>query len=446
MRCAQENLYHRKLTNCHYCNELIMTTLNDVLTWLSTTRAPVTVRERARLLILDCLGCMIAGSRAPEVKRLATLQARLDPGTIVLPGSTEAVSMSAAAFRFALATCRDEACEGLARAHGRPGVATIAAIWSLGTQMGASREKMVDALIVGYEVGSRLGEVMRIKKGMHVDGTFTCLGAAAAAAHMLDLGPQGIHAAVQISAIQMPSTLYLPIREGADSRNTYLAHAASLGLQSAISASAGLIAPTDGVSEAYQITLGHDHPLPSLPAIDHWHLMDGYFKPWAAVRHVHYGAAAGLQLRQALTGTDQLDAVRLFIYEEAVVYCANRAPRTTIQAQFSLTWGLAAMLVLGDLGPEAFSPEALANQKIRDLESMITVVADPALGVNGMRSAKLEVDVAFQTHRSFVDRVLGDPDMPMSRDDVIAKFLRYARPSLGEKLANEWVHQILQAS
>jgi len=54
--------------------------------------------------------------------------------------------------------------------------------------------------------------------------------------------------------------------------------------------------------------------------------------------------------------------------------------------------------------------------------------------------------VGSQTHRSFVDRVLGDPDMPMSNDDVIAKFLRYARPSLGEKLANEWVHQILHAS
>ena len=71
--------------------------------------------------------------------------------------------------------------------------------------------------------------------------------------------------------------------------------------------------------------------------------------------------------------------------------------------------------------PEAFS-EALSNQKILDLQALIIVVADPTLGVNGMRSARLKVDVDSQTHRSFVDRVLGDPDMPMSHGDVTAKY------------------------
>ena len=422
-----------------------MTSITEVLEWLTATQAPENVRERARLLILDCLGCMVAGSRAPELKRLASIQAKLDPGPIVLPGTDEAVSMSAAAFRFAVATCRDEACEGLATAHGRPGVAAVAAIWSLGSQMGSTITQMTDALITGYEVGSRLGEVMRIKKGMHVDGTFTCLGAAAAASKLLQLKPIEMNAAIQIAAMQMPSTLYLPIKEGADSRNTYLGHAAGLGLQSAFAVKAGMIAPRDALSEAYRITLGYDQQMPSLCPINHWLILDGYFKPWASVRHVHYGAAAALELRKSLPENLNLDAIQLAIYEEATVYCANRDPHTTIQAQFSLTWGVAAMLVLGDLGPEAFSAEALSNQKIRDIESIISVKSDPALGKDGIRSAILNLTIENKSYKAFVDRVIGDPALPMTSNQVIAKFLRYSTPSLGEKAAQDWVRKIVHS-
>jgi 2-methylcitrate dehydratase PrpD len=281
---------------------------------------------------------------------------------------------------------------------------------------------------------------------MHVDGTFTSLGAAAAASKLLELEPNQINAAIQIAAMQMPSTLYLPIKEGADSRNTYLAHAASLGLQCAFAVKAGMSAPRDALSEAYRITLGYEQQMPSLRPINHWLILDGYFKPWASVRHVHYGAAAALELRKSLPENLDLVSIQLSIYEEAVVYCANRDPRTTIQAQFSLTWGIAAMLVLGDLGPEAFSAEALSNQKIRQIESIISVKSDQELGKDGIRSAILDITTENKTYKAFVDRVIGDPDAPMSSNEVIAKFLRYSIPSLGEKVAQDWVTKILRSS
>ena len=129
-----------------------------------------------------------------------------------------------------------------------------------------------------------------------------------------------------------------------------------------------------------------------------------------------------------------------------MVYCANRDPHTTIQAQFSLTWGVAAMLVLGDLAPEAFSAEALSNQKIRDIESIISVKSDPALGKDGIRSAILNLTIENKTYQAFVDRVIGDPGLPMTSNQVIAKFLRYSIPSLGEKAAHDWVTKIVHSS
>jgi 2-methylcitrate dehydratase PrpD len=412
-----------------------MATLRDILEWLDREPPPPEVRQRARLLLLDTLGCAAAGLRSPEVSALVHASVALEPGTVRWPGMREGLSASAAAFTGAIAACRDEACEGLARAHGRPGIATIAAAVPLALRRGATLDALLDALVAGYEVSGRLGEVMRIRPGMHVDATFSSFGAATAAAHLLGLGARGADAAVQIAASQLPASLYLPIREGADSRNTFLGHAALLGLQSAMSVQAGMRAPADAVGEAQRIVLGHAS-LPALAPVGEWLLPQGYIKPWAAVRHVHYGAAGALALRERLPDPAAVTSVHLSIYEEATIYCANRAPQTAIQAQFSLSWGIAAMLVLGDLGPEAFAAEALADARIRRIESLVTVSADAGLGASGKRSALLTVGAAGVAHEQRVERVPGDPGAAMPAGDVMAKFRRYATPTLGETAAD----------
>jgi hypothetical protein len=81
---------------------------------------------------------------------------------------------------FAMAACWDEACEGHARAHGRPGVAALAAIWPWVHQLNWGQ--LLNAFVLGYEVGARMGALLRIAPGMHVDGNWPSLGGAAAAA------------------------------------------------------------------------------------------------------------------------------------------------------------------------------------------------------------------------------------------------------------------------
>ena len=44
-----------------------------------------------------------------------------------------------------------------------------------------------------------------------------------------------------------------------------------------------------------------------------------------------------------------------------------------IQAQFSLTYGLARMLLTGDLGPDSYTDAALADPEVQRLERLIDV-------------------------------------------------------------------------
>ena len=414
------------------------------------TADPLTpaVERKARLLLLDTLACIAAGLQAPEVARIAQSFALLAPGGFRWPGSDASMSASDAAFVGGIAACWDEACEGLARSHGRPGIPAIASALPLaaarGETQGASFATLLRAIVTGYETGGRLGEVMRIRPGMHVDATWSCMDAAATAARLIGLDAAGTLAAIDLAACQMPASLYLPVRQGMTGRNTYLGHGARVGIDCALAVAAGIGSPKDAIESAWQVALGGTGDFPPLAPASISLVEEGYFKPYAAVRHVHYGARAALELRPALKDRlPSIDAMRLDIYGEAITYCGNRAPRTPIQAQFSLSYGLAAALVLGDLGPEAY--RHIEDPLIRALEAKIEIVENAERTKALRRGARLDIRVAGETLSATVEAVEGDPGLPMSEASVCRKFLAYTTNALGKESAERLMRAVLDA-
>ena len=280
-------------------------------------------------------------------------------------------------------------------------------------------------MTTGYEIGARAGEAWRIPAGWHVDGGWHSLAVAAAVARMT-AGPERIPPAIEAAACQIPASLYLPITMGSVLRNTYPAHAVLLGIMAAAAADAGFEMPHGALEEARRRVLQATAAATTAPA-GQWMILDGYLKPYAAVRHTHYGVEAALRLRKdGNFSLQNIGAIKLDIYPEAVQYCGNRAPRTAIQAQFSLSYAIAAALVLGDLGPDAYAD--VANPAIVRLESCVTIEANPS---RLRRGAKLSIDVGGTTLTESVDDIAGDAANPMTKDQVADKFRRYTEGALG---------------
>jgi 2-methylcitrate dehydratase PrpD len=422
--------------------------LTDVVTWLFAEDPIDTpaVDRRARMLFLDTLGCMIAGLSKPEPKALAEVLARLEPGPVLLPGAEAPLSITSAAYIAGIAACWDEACEGLPRAHGRPGLHAFAAALALGLGAGKSLGRTLSALVAGFEVGGRLGEVMRIPSGMHVDGTWGTFAAVTAAAHSAGFDVPTTVAAIEGAACHMPWSLYLPIAEGATVRNAYVGEAAARGIRQAFAAQAGITAPATALETVAGLALGRDITDQALAPPGEWLIEQGYLKPFAAVRHVHYGATAAIEWRRRhgdIVPSD-IQALTMAIYGEAITYCGNRAPATAIQAQFSLSYGLAWALVHGDLGPDAYEAQSLQDPAVRRLEAMVTIEEDAAFTCANKRAANLTVETATAKETIAVDGVAGDPDRPMTQDDIIAKFLRFAAPAIGTGRAESLAEAVLE--
>lgn len=418
--------------------------LLQILQWLWT--APLdepVVERRARELLLDTVGCAIAGAAEPEVAALFRHAAAADPGPVWFPGVPHGLSAGAFAAGFGAAACWHEACEGLAVAHGRPGLHAIPAVLGPALSRGVTLGELLAAVVVGYEIGGRLGTLCRIRPGMHVDGTWGSFGAAAAACRMAATSPEVALAALNHVACHMPFSLYWPIAHGSTARNAYPGHGAAHGAAAAVASQAGLGGPPGSIAEMLRLALGTEAPA-GCPVPGRWLLLEGYLKSYPAVRHVHYGAAAA----EAWHGTqavppDTIQSITLHTYEEAITYCGNRAPDTPIQAQFSLSYGVARSLAHGRLGPAAYAGKSLADPVVRRLEAMVALRPDPRLAAPGRRGCTLEVRTEAGSWRRTVDEVPGDPGRPMTRGEVVAKFCTYAAPVIGGPHADAILHRLL---
>jgi 2-methylcitrate dehydratase PrpD len=413
--------------------------LRQAAAWLAELRAlPPEVDSKARLLLLDTFGCLVAGLRHPQVRQLGEALRLAFPGDTAWPSSDIKLGGAGLAAFGAAAACWDEACEGNSAAHGRPGLPVVPALLALSASQDVSLGALLVALVTGYEIGARAGELWRIPPGWHVDGSWHSLSVAAAVARLTS-GPQSIQSAIEAAACQIPASLYLPIAMGSVLRNTYPAHAVLLGMLSAAAAAAGFEMPTDAFEEGRRRVLRTTNPASATPS-GQWTLLAGYLKPFAGVRHSHYGVEAALRLRRHRAfSPERIDAIGLQTYAEAVQYCGNRAPRTAIQAQFSLSYAIAAALVLGDLGPSAY--DDVGDPTIRRLEQRVVVEVDQN---RVRRGARVIIDIEGESLTESVDDVAGDPAMPMSKDQIVAKFRRYVEPMLGERYAGSLVRFFLE--
>jgi 2-methylcitrate dehydratase PrpD len=416
-------------------------------------RAAIAQRERkpaspkvsahARLVFLDTLGCALAGRLAPEVAALEQQSAALAPGDFRLPAGP-GLGLYPACKIMAIAPTWHEACEGHAFAHGRPGIPAIAALLPLALQRDATVGEFIDALAIGYEVGARAGGWLRVAPGLHVDGNWPALGVAAGVAALLGLPVDASMNAVAIAACQLPSSLYLPIRTGRNVRNLYLAHSAALGLDSALAAQAGIDAPPDAL--AYYAEHCCAAAADALPQGAADLILDAYLKPFAAVRHVHYGALAARRVRARLNGrTSDIAKIALTIYQEAIVYCGNPRPATALAAQFSLSFGVAAMLRFGELDAASYEAPRFDDAELRRLEALVEVRVDPALTAQRQRGASLQVTSAGQCLQEKVGPQ-ADADLLVDAQGAIAKFVHNAAPWLGAEASRAFCTAFLDAA
>ena len=325
-----------------------------------------------------------------------------------------------------------------------PGAPTIAAALALVQARGLSGLALLRAVIVGYEVSTRIGATMGRAHYhfWHNTGTIGCFGAAAAAAEVLELDATRFAHALATAAT-CAAGLQQAFRSDSMSKPLHAGRAAEAGVTAALAAAAGVTGALDVLEgeagfghamggspdwSACMATLGHE-----------FHITGMTFKNHACCGHTFAAIDGALALRSRLAvAVAEIEAVRIDTYAEALHVAGHVAPRTAAEARFSMAYVVATALLHGQVRLAAFAPGRLADPRTRELMARITLGVDAELDAAfpGQRAARVSIRLRDGRSETVLQPTRkGDPDAPLSDAELDDKFLELAAPIVGDMSA-----------
>ncbi|MPZ24954.1 MAG: MmgE/PrpD family protein [Micromonosporaceae bacterium] len=325
-----------------------------------------------------------------------------------------------------------------------PGAPTIAAALAAGQQLDSSGADLLRAVVVGFEIGTRVAATIQPAhyRFWHTTGTVGTLGAAAAVATLLRLDPAGFAHAVATSAT-MAAGLQQAFRSDAMSKPLHAGHAAEAGSLAALAAGRGFTGALDmldgdaGLGAAMSDRPSWDGIFDDLG--ETFHIAAMTVKNHACCGHTFAAVDAVLQARETVpVDPDRVRAVRVATYRTALEVAGNPAPATAFEAQFSIQYCVAAALRLGSVRLAAFADDQLADPALRSLLGRVTLAVDPELdrAFPGRRGARVRLTLDDGSeHEVFSPTRRGDPDLPLTDAELTDKYTELVVPQLGPALA-----------
>ncbi len=107
---------------------------------------------------------------------------------------------------------------------------------------------------------------------------------------------------------------------------------------------------------------------------------------------------------------------------------SKKSPRSPVDAQFSIPWGVASALSGGRVGLDDFSEQAVGNPAVLEVTRKMRVEVDNTLHKPGPEPTRVTVTTRDgKTFSKVVQNPLGSLERPMSFDDCARKFRDCAR-------------------
>lgn len=381
-------------------------------------------RARARLHLLDWVGCAVAGSRDPDCGRVRALAHGEGAGRCRIIGGGR-VGPQAAALANGPAGAILEMDDVDRRALLHPGPVVMPAALALAEAIGTiDGDALLDAIVRGYEAMIRIGRAAGVShyRFFHPTGTCGGFGAAAAGASLMGLDVERTAWALGLAG-QQASGLWRARHEPGSVKALHDGRAAANGLAAALLARDGFRGPLrvlEGDQGFFQAMAPESDPEAVMAPASGWALHDVSFKPHAACRHAHPAIDAALALRDRV-GVPE--SVTVETYRDAVLFCDKPAPTTPAEGKFSLQHSVAVALIHGDAGLERFEPGALTDPAVAAMRLRIGLrTADDLTAAYPARfGARLMAVSGGIEYRAQALDALGDPENPLSIEAIRAK-------------------------
>lgn len=392
---------------------------------------PPEVLGRIDRLFGDFVGNCIGGTVVDEVRRIHDLTVDRSPG-----GGSTVLATGRLVHPIDAAYVNGAAADALERQDGyrfggyHPSH-VLPPLLALAEQLDVDGEDLALAVVIAYEVANR------VARDLHPEATLkgwfplaAAFGSAAGCAKLLGLDAEGIANALGCVPFFNPAIPIDGLFAGPSIKPAFAGQFARAGLEAALHAQAGLTGWTEALEAdrgvlnllggSGRVTAGASYGV-------EWTILEVHQKGVAGCRHTHgateavLGIAPGGRIR-----AEEIDRIDVRTYEVAKLLVDRRTGvgSSASAGVLSLPYTVAAALLDGEMGPDQFRAERMADPVVHELAGRVSISVSPELEARYPAETVSEVRVTLRDGTELQGSVpiqMGDPRRPLTDQQYTEK-------------------------
>lgn len=414
---------------------------------------PDEAKDEAKLLLLDGIGNMIAGSQFPLGKVMASYVSSLggaqQASVVGCAAQTNVINAA-----FANGTFNHSLEFEPLSGHHHPTSPVLAAILALAEWRGFSGADVLTALVVAIETEGRLLlgiEPETVMGTIHPLGAVGAIGSAAGCSNLLALDEMRTRNAIGIAASRAAG---LMANSGSMTKSTHAGNGARMGLEAALLAELGWTADQNALEAwqgYYEVFYHNQQPEGHFKGFGQpFRIVDPglWIKMYPANGTTHWGIDAALNLRRnhdLQAGEIQSVEIEVPRACEAAERPSSPHPIDGLDGKFSVPYTVALALLDGKVELDSFNDERRFSEDVERLLVETKLTIDKSAYFMDFEEAYCRVTVTVKNGEIYserVDRPTGYYGNKPSKDRRLQKFRDCAKRFLADKEMDTTVEMV----
>jgi 2-methylcitrate dehydratase PrpD len=415
------------------------------------------VVDRVKYLLLDYIGVAARGALSESsipVHKMIQQQGDFPNGTPVI-GTGLKTAPSFAALGNGIAAHSLELDDVVNAASLHPGVSIMSAALSTGIQAGVNGKDFIAAVVAGYEVTVKLGIALdpaaHYSRGFHPTGTCGTLGAAITAAKLLNLNQPAMANAIGIAGSQAAGSMEF-LSDGAFTKRFHAGWSAHSGILAALLAKDDFTGPKTILEGKFGFLHAYSASSNSEKILADWgrpyEVLRTSIKPHACCRYKQGPIDCILEIvRESNLTPQDIDKVVLSVLNAGFALVVDPwqrklNPESIVDAQFSMAFGAAVAILCGRAFLDEYNMDNINSPLIREMMQRIECVEDSEIEIDYPQRWPAKATIFTKDGRKLttqVDYPKGDPENPLTWEELIEKFKSLTAPLYREEQMNKIV-------
>jgi len=428
--------------------------LAEYVSQTSFSALPKEVVRKAKGIVLDTLGCGIAGYTLASHEFHWILDLVKEMGgnpqsTVFLDGMKTSAPQAALVNGALIHTVDFDDTHMGSISH--LGASVVSSTLAMGEKVGADGLSLIPAIVLAYEVAGRIGRAVMPShyKYWHPTGTLGTIATAVSSSKLLGLKTEQVEQAISLAADGASGLRYC-IDFGDFSKSLHPGLSAWHGIMAAQIIRRGAVGPKglleykSGFCEAYS-----DEP--NLKALTEnlgtfYEIANDSLKAFPTILCSHTPIQGTIKLMKGKNlRLEDVESIHFRVSPTAPGQGMNYSPDSPLAARLSIPYCVSMAAAEGDISMDHFQEAKVLNPKIREFMKKVTLESDPEFNNKYPGTLAAHVEIRTKDGSRFKEESIfpkGHPENPMTDEEIKEKFRRLALVTLDRVQTEQIIEKV----